>query len=377
MAASKMNRRIVFQGYDTVSSSTYIEQQKNPNTKRKTESDIQHFLLFLGANGEERRPEDISAAELDERLGMFFLGIRKDNGEDYEPDSLTSKHRSIARYLREKGYQEDILVDKTFAHSRECLVAKRKSLKKEGRGNKPNRADPLSAAEEKMLEKKKLIGPYNPESLISGLWLKNTMLFGMRSRTEHCNMLWGDVEETTDSQGRIVLEFSERATKTRTGITSDSRPFKPRAYACPESPACPVNLYREYRKRRPITQMHPTAPFYLGINRARKPGSEVWFINAPMGKNKIGTIMSTMAEKAGLAGRKVNHSARKTMMQALVAANVPPTRIVQLSGHRNLQSVNNYSCATEDQQKEMCDILTSTGNTCEAPVLNVTVPTCP
>ncbi|KAI8491913.1 hypothetical protein Bbelb_302860 [Branchiostoma belcheri] len=259
MAASKMNRRIVFQGYDTVSCSTYIEQQKNPNTKRKTESDIQHFLLFLGANGEERRPEDISAAELDERLGMFFLGIRKDNGEDYEPDSLTSKHRSIARYLREKGYQEDILVDKTFAHSRECLVAKRKSLKKEGRGNKPNRADPLSAAEEKI----------EPNQ-----W----------ALAEEHNAVWdevqdgtlqhalGDVEETTDSQGRIVLEFSERATKKRTGITSDSRPFKPRAYACPESQACPVNLYREYRKRRPVSQMHPTAPFYLGINRARKPG---------------------------------------------------------------------------------------------------------
>ncbi|KAI8509483.1 hypothetical protein Bbelb_133310 [Branchiostoma belcheri] len=55
----------------------------------------------------------------------------------------------------------------------------------------------------------------------------------------------------------------------------------------------------EYRKRRPMTQMQPTAPFYLGINQARKCDAEVWFINSPMGKNEIGNIMSTMAEKGG------------------------------------------------------------------------------
>ncbi|KAI8502425.1 hypothetical protein Bbelb_200130 [Branchiostoma belcheri] len=54
--------------------------------------------------------------------------------------------------------------------------------------------------------------------------------------------------------------------------------------------------------------------------------------------------MSTLAEKAGIAGLKVNHSARKGMMQALVAA----------IWIRNLQSVNNYYCGTEDQKKKMC-----------------------
>ncbi|XP_019616227.1 PREDICTED: LOW QUALITY PROTEIN: uncharacterized protein KIAA1958-like [Branchiostoma belcheri] len=357
MAAS--DRAIVFQDYDYTESSSYIDQQKNYNTKKKTASDARQFVLWLEAHGDKRRLEDILPEELDGLLGSFFLGIKKDSGEDYEPDSLTSKQRSIARYLKEKGYPVDIISDRKFAHSRECLLAKRKSLKKDGKGNRPNRADPLSQAEIKLLEKKQLIGPQNPDSLIAGLWLNNTRLFGMRSRQEHCSMLWGDVEETVDSQGRAVLEYSERATKTRTGATSDTRPFRPRAYACPERPSvCPVNLYREYRKRRPMTQMHPTAPFYLGINQARKCDAEVWFINSPMGKNKIGNIMSTMAGKGGLSGRKVNHSARKTMaVQTLVAADLPPTRIVQLSGHKNLQSVNSYSCATEEQQKEMSDII--------------------
>ncbi|CAH1259063.1 Hypp2141 [Branchiostoma lanceolatum] len=165
MAPSKMTRTIVFLDYDNVSCSDNIEKEKNINTKRNTEADINQFLLFLQACGEERRPENISAEDLDEML---------------------------------------------------------------------------------------------------------------------------DIEVTTESQGRSKLEFSERATKTRPGVTSDSRPFRPRAYVCPESPLCPVSLYREYRNSPANDADEPyIALLYLGINRARKPAAQVWYIIAPMGKNGI------------------------------------------------------------------------------------------
>ena len=65
--------------------------------------------------------------------------------------------------------------------------------------------------------------------------------------------------------------------------------------------------------------------------------------------------MKTMAGKAGFEGRLTNHSARKRMkqMQKLNDNNVPPTHIMQLSGHRNLQSVNIYSTLSKEQQKNM------------------------
>ncbi len=37
----------------------------------------------------------------------------------------------------------------------------------------------------------------------------------------------------------------------------------------------------------------------------------------------------------------------------------PPTQIVQISGHRNLQSVNNYSQISESQHKRISSIITS------------------
>ena len=35
--------------------------------------------------------------------------------------------------------------------------------------------------------------------------------------------------------------------------------------------------------------------------------------------------------------------------------NILPTHIVQLSGHRNVQSVNNYSAVSNEQQENMSD----------------------
>ena len=52
------------------------------------------------------------------------------------------------------------------------------------------------------------------------------------------------------------------------------------------------------------------------------------------------------------------------MMQTLVNQNFPPTDIILLSGHKNLQSVTHYSTVNESQQMEMSRTLSSvaTGN---------------
>ena len=62
--------------------------------------------------------------------------------------------------------------------------------------------------------------------------------------------------------------------------------------------------------------------------------------------------MKNMAIKANLPGRKTNHSARKSTCTRLLHAGVAPTTIQQLTGHRNVQSVNNYAVASVEMQKK-------------------------
>ena len=47
-------------------------------------------------------------------------------------------------------------------------------------------------------------------------------------------------------------------------------------------------------------------------------------------------------------------------MQKLQHSGVPPNQIIQITGHKNLQSVNNYSSLREKQMESISRILSST-----------------
>ena len=119
---------------------------------------------------------------------------------------------------------------------------------------------------------------------------------------------------------------------------------------------CPVLTYKHYRDHRPPSCCEPDSRFYL--TPLQKPKDSVWFAAAPMGKNSICNIAKKMALDAGLQEKnKTNHSARKTTVQTLLHANVPPTDVVQLTGHRNTQSLNSYSHMSAVQQKSVSHLL--------------------
>ena len=82
----------------------------------KTRSDLNVWNKWCATVNEHRKVENIPAKELNRLLSHFFVSLKKKNGEDYEPNSLTAFQRSIDRHLREKGvevrhiqyYSEDI-----------------------------------------------------------------------------------------------------------------------------------------------------------------------------------------------------------------------------------------------------------------------------
>ena len=100
------------------------------------------------------------------------------------------------------------------------------------------------------------------------------------------------------------------------------------------------------------------APFYLGVNRTTKNSDKSWFKANALGVNKLDSLMKTMVEKAGLDNSHLtNHSARKRMIQSLNDKDIPLCHIIQLSGHKNVQSINNYSYDSQEQQKSVSRIL--------------------
>ncbi|KAK3732673.1 hypothetical protein QZH41_007979 [Actinostola sp. cb2023] len=144
----------------------FIESNKNVNTTKKTKSDLNGFKRWCESVNENREPKDIPVQELDRLLSHFFVKVRKQDDTQYEPDTLTSYQRSIVRYLRENEKLYSILTDKEFEKSRASLEAKRKELRKDGKGRRPNKALGLTEEEVEKLWSEGLLGVHSPMALI-------------------------------------------------------------------------------------------------------------------------------------------------------------------------------------------------------------------
>ena len=152
--------------------------------------------------------KNVPADALDKLLGKIFKDVRKQNGAEYEPDSLSSFQRSIQCRLKELKLSFNILKDEEFCRSREVLAAKRKNLVKQGRGNKPNPCRELTSEEEEKSFESGAFGFHNPEALQRTLWWFFSLHFGFRARDESRKLCWGDLELQIDPEtGREIFSW--------------------------------------------------------------------------------------------------------------------------------------------------------------------------
>ena len=144
----------------------FIAAERSSNTVKKTKYEWKKFQAFCEqqVNG-NFNVMNIPAATLNKLLGKFFKDIRKQNGSEYEPDSISSFPKSIQRHLKELKLLFNILQDEEFCCSREVLAAKRKNLLKQGRGNKPNACRELTTEEDEKLFESGEFGCQNREAL--------------------------------------------------------------------------------------------------------------------------------------------------------------------------------------------------------------------
>lgn len=153
------------------------------------------------------------------------------------------------------------------------------------------------------------------------------------------------------------MEFKERLTKTRTGETgSTHRHLQPKIFA-DGSARCPIEMYKKYRARRPIEMCETESPFYLSAKTKFRAKDQVWYAKQAMGKNTLGALMKMMAKNSGIPGKITNHSLRKTTCQTLLSKGVHATIVCQLTGHKTVNSLSNYTTANMKQQEEMSSLI--------------------
>ena len=271
---------------------------------------------------------------------------------------------ALDRHLKDKQYPLSIVKDREFHSSKQVLEGKAKLLRQAGRGKRPNKARNLTKEEEEeVLWKESKFGSTTPEALVNTMWLL-TQHFGLRGRQEHHGMKVDDFQLCKDDNGVEFVQFTEEQTKSRQGgLHTKHRDFQPRMFSV-GGERCPLALFKQFVSRRP-QNLKTTGPFYLSIKTNRKPDDNVGFKVQPMGENKINDMMKSIVANTILESsdkKFTNHSARKTVVSKLKKANVERSGIVKVTGHKTIQSLDDYDEANEEEQRQLSYAISGRNN---------------
>ena len=84
-----------------------------------------------------------------------------------------------------------------------------------------------------------------------------------------------------------------------------------------------------------------------------------------MGENKINDMMKSIVANTILENsdkKFTNHSARKTVVSKLKKANVERSGIVKVTGHKTIQSLDDYDEANEEEQRQLSYAISGRNN---------------
>ena len=93
-----------------------------------------------------------------------------------------------------------------------------------------------------------------------------------------------------------------------------------------------------------------------GVSLFQKAGPSpingMYYDNASVGHNKLGTFMTEISRMTKLSREYTNHSCRATTVHVLDEAQVPSRHIMSVTGHMSESSLKTYSGKTcEKKQK--------------------------
>ena len=116
-------------------------------------------------------------------LEEFYATVRKQDGTEYEPDSLRVMQAALHMHLRDKGCKFSIVRDREFSESNKVFEgAKLDSCDSKGKARTPNKARALTENEEETLWEAGTLGTSSPQVLSQTVWWLLTQYFALRGR---------------------------------------------------------------------------------------------------------------------------------------------------------------------------------------------------
>ena len=227
---------------------------------------VNAFTKYLKTLGESGNIEDIPFQELNLLLSKFVIEVRRGDGANFEPDTLSSYVRSVQCYLNEKGKFVLLKEQPEFRRLQDALGAKRKELKKKALEINPTHAGRFYCLRKQKLFERERFSFRDPLGLQRALWWHISKHFGFRGRDGSRSLKWGDVKLAKDPEtGNDTLVWTTyRGGKCENGSkeTVSSRKFSPHIQGTHDD-FCAIKFYREVATHWPDKMCFPESPFFL------------------------------------------------------------------------------------------------------------------
>ena len=149
----------------------FIAKTIPKTTQNKRISDFNKFESLLGTNNlEKENLLRMDGKTLNALLMTFIMELKPKEGDFFEPSTYTGIMYSLEAKFKEIGVcYWKIRSSPTYAGLQDVLKAKLAMAKGAGKGNRPNRAEPLSREEEEKMWETGALGTHEPDTLLRTL----------------------------------------------------------------------------------------------------------------------------------------------------------------------------------------------------------------
>ena len=277
-------------------------------------------------------------------------------GETYSKSSLIGIRASLSRHLKSPPHNKTVQItaDKEFIFANRVFCATLKKMRIEGL-DKAKSYPPITGEDLLKLKQDNAFDTTSPTQLQEKVWWDIHYNFARRGRENDRQMKKDTFIISQDASGLKFIEMSfNEFTKNHRGDTSD---VHPRCYAN-HTKTCPVESFQNY-----LAQLHPEIDCLW--QRPSITNKKSWYMKCPLGVNRLGTMMERISKRLNLSKKFTNHSVRATTITNLSEAGVEARHIAKLSGHRSLQSIDNYNKDCSESQKRHFSSILQGSNTAD------------
>ena len=274
------------------------------------------------------------------------------NGDQFPAKTLYEICMYVQFHLESVGYMWQLLADARLMDLKFTLDNTMKERCSQNIGGPVKKAEVLSHVDIDILWENGFLGEDNPNQLLTTVFFMIGMSCALRAGKEHQKLhsipFNSQFEWKVDDSGRHYLKYCKDL-----GMKTNKGGLKHRkleakcvnVYPILGSSRCPVMLIMKYFSLLPSE--YSCRSLYL--QPKKKFTSECWYLDKPVGINRLQSMVHEVCKDAGLPGFYTNNSLRATAATRMYHSDIDEQIIQEVTGHRSV-AVREYKRTCDDQK---------------------------